>query len=90
MFVCRFKIYLLKYLLDVSKYFGEYLLGPSSSQLRRKQQKMDFANCDDTAPPTPALNAQILPIRNGSLVSLIANNSKVNIVVWFNFFVNYF
>ena len=65
--------------------FGMCLLGPSASQLLHKQQKMDRANCDDTTPPTPALNAQLLMRLNGSLISLIAHDSQGDIVVWFDF-----
>ena len=40
---------------------------------------------NDTDPPTPALNAQILPIQNGSLMPLIARNSQGNMFLWFDF-----
>ena len=69
--------------------FGECLLGTSARQLCHKQKKMDLANLDDTAPLTPALNAKLLMSQNESLISLIYHNSQGNMVVWFNYIINY-
>ena len=55
--------------------FGEYLLGPSASQLRHKQRKMDSANRNHTSTTTLELSAKLLPIWNGILMSLISKNS---------------
>ena len=68
-------------------FFGENLLGILEIQLCHKQQKMYCVNRNDTAPPTPVLNAQILLIQNGGLMSLISHNSQGKMVVWFNFYV---
>ena len=57
-------------------------LDTSATQLRHKWQKIDCENRNDTAPPTPALNDQILTRRNGRLMSPIAYNSQGNMVVW--------
>ena len=70
--------------------FGGCILGPSASQLRHKQQKNDRENRGDTAPPTPALNAQLLPSLNGGLMSLISHNSQGKMVVWYDFCRKYF
>ena len=70
--------------------FGKLLLGSSEIQLGHKQQKMDCANRDDTAPPTPALNAQLLPSLNEILILLIDHNSQGKMVVWFKFPVKIF
>ena len=64
--------------------FGECILDPSESQLRHKWKNMNNANCNDTAPLTPALNSQLIMIQNGILISLISQNSQVNMVVWFD------
>ena len=70
--------------------FGKCRLGPPEIQLHHKQQKMDRANCDNTAPPTPDLNAQLLQRQNGSLMSLMAQIYQGNMGVWFIFIVKMF
>ena len=62
--------------------FRKRLLGPSASELRHKQIKIDA-----TAPPTPELNYQLLTVQNGILMSLIDHNSPVSMVVWSDFVV---
>ena len=75
----------LKHLLDVSTYFWPIFLGPSAIQLRHIQKTMDRVKLNYTAPPAPSLIAQLLTILNESLMSLIDHNSRVNMVVWFDF-----
>ena len=62
--------------------FSKRLLGPSASQLRHKQRKMDSANSNHTSTTTLELSAKLLPIWNGILMSLMNHNSQGNMVVW--------
>ena len=48
-------------------------------------RKMYCVNHEDIDIPNPELNAQLLPSRDGILMSLIAHNSQGKMVVWFGF-----
>ena len=70
--------------------FGECLLGPSASQFHHKQKKIYCVIRNDTAPPTPALDDQLLSSQNKILASIIFHILKDKMVVWLDCCVNVF